>query len=80
MASGTLTLIQSGARKLLAKGNRVNVLQVHDGLIYAVSSSIEGTAFKVLTCLTRFIFKLSLFVFCEEDVLRVLRVFFFMQR
>lgn len=48
MSTGTLTSIQSGARKLLAKGNRVNVLQVHDGLIYAASSSIEGSIFKVL--------------------------------
>ncbi|KAI3790166.1 hypothetical protein L2E82_02999 [Cichorium intybus] len=47
LASGTLTSIQSGARKLLAKGNRVNVLQVHDGLIYAAGSSIEGTTFKI---------------------------------
>ncbi|KAJ0698575.1 putative quinoprotein amine dehydrogenase, beta chain [Helianthus annuus] len=47
LSSGTLTSVQSGSRKLLAKGNRVNVLQVHDGLIYAACSSIEGTAFKV---------------------------------
>ncbi|KAJ0881829.1 putative transcription factor WD40-like family [Helianthus annuus] len=47
LSSGTLTSVQSGSRKLLAKGNRVNVLQVHDGLIYAACSSIEGTAFKI---------------------------------
>ncbi|KAK1417336.1 hypothetical protein QVD17_26463 [Tagetes erecta] len=47
LASGTLTSVQSGSRKLLAKGNRVNVLQVHDGLIYAASSSMEGSAFKI---------------------------------
>ncbi|KAI3802908.1 hypothetical protein L1987_31055 [Smallanthus sonchifolius] len=47
LATGTLTSVQSGSRKLLAKGNRVNVLQVHDGLIYAASSSMEGTAFKI---------------------------------
>nr|KAJ0203061.1 hypothetical protein LSAT_V11C500282180 [Lactuca sativa] len=47
LASGTLTSIQSGMRKLLAKGNQVNVLQVHEGLIYSASSSIEGTTFKI---------------------------------
>ncbi|KAI3714645.1 hypothetical protein L6452_21603 [Arctium lappa] len=47
LATGTLTSIQNGARKLLAKANRVNVLQVHDGMIYAASSSIEGTTFKI---------------------------------
>ncbi|KAL8189006.1 hypothetical protein R6Q57_029267 [Mikania cordata] len=47
LATGTLASIQSGSRKLLAKGNRVNVLQVHDGLIFAASSSIEGTTFKM---------------------------------
>nr|XP_043626060.1 putative E3 ubiquitin-protein ligase LIN-1 [Erigeron canadensis] len=47
LATGTLTSIQNGSRKLLAKGNRVNVLQVHDGLLYAASSSIEGSTFKI---------------------------------
>ncbi|PWA97194.1 regulatory associated protein of TOR, Zinc finger, RING/FYVE/PHD-type [Artemisia annua] len=52
LSTGTLTSIQSGARKLLAKGNRVNVLQVHDGLIYAASSSIEGSIFKIWSAST----------------------------
>ncbi|XP_071689321.1 putative E3 ubiquitin-protein ligase LIN-1 [Rutidosis leptorrhynchoides] len=52
LATGTLTTIQNGSRKLLAKGSRVNVLQVHDGLIYAASSSIEGTTFKIWSAST----------------------------
>ncbi|XP_024979794.1 putative E3 ubiquitin-protein ligase LIN-1 [Cynara cardunculus var. scolymus] len=47
LATGTLTSIQNGTRKLLAKANRVNVLQVHDEMIYVASSSIEGTTFKI---------------------------------
>ena len=48
MATGTLSTIQHGSRKLLAKANPVHALKVHDGLIYSASSSLEGTSLKVL--------------------------------
>ncbi|XP_076896077.1 putative E3 ubiquitin-protein ligase LIN-1 [Bidens hawaiensis] len=47
LASGTLVTVQSSSKKILAKANRVNVLRVHDGLIYAACSSLDGTAFKI---------------------------------
>lgn len=48
LATGTSSSIQSGSRKLLGKSNPVHALKVHDGLIYSASSSIEGTALKVI--------------------------------
>lgn len=50
-ATGTLSTIQSGSRKLLGKSNPVHALKVYDGLVYSASSSIEGTALKVLVWL-----------------------------
>ncbi|KAI3709555.1 hypothetical protein L2E82_39319 [Cichorium intybus] len=47
LATGTLSSIQSGSRKLLGKANPVHALKVHDGLIYSASSSMEGTSLKV---------------------------------
>ncbi|PWA98838.1 armadillo-like helical [Artemisia annua] len=47
LATGTLSSIQSGSRKLLGKSNPVHALKVHDGLVYSASSSIEGTVLKV---------------------------------
>lgn len=47
MATGTLTIIQNGSRKLLGKGNHIYALQVHDGLVYTASSSLDGAALKV---------------------------------
>ncbi|XP_024959066.1 putative E3 ubiquitin-protein ligase LIN [Cynara cardunculus var. scolymus] len=47
LATGTLISIQNGSRKLLAKANPVHALKVHDGLIYSVGSSLEGTALKI---------------------------------
>ncbi|KAL7591164.1 hypothetical protein Lser_V15G32972 [Lactuca serriola] len=47
LATGTLSSIQSGSRKLLGKANPVHALKVHDGLIYSASSSVEGTSLKV---------------------------------
>lgn len=34
LATGTLSSIQSGSRKLLGKSNPIHALKVHDGLIY----------------------------------------------
>ncbi|KAI3701448.1 hypothetical protein L6452_26532 [Arctium lappa] len=47
LATGTLSSIQNGSRKLLAKANPVHALKVHDGLIYSANSSLEGTALKI---------------------------------
>lgn len=47
LATGTLSSIQSGSRKLLGKANPVHALKVHDGLIYSASSAVEGTSLKV---------------------------------
>lgn len=47
LASGTLNSIQSGSRKLLGKGNPIQALQLHSGLIYSASSSLNGAAVKI---------------------------------
>ncbi|GJT68593.1 putative E3 ubiquitin-protein ligase LIN [Tanacetum coccineum] len=50
LATGTLSSIQSGSRKLLGKSNPVHALKVHDGLVYSAGSSIEGTVLKNNQC------------------------------
>ncbi|KAF5788826.1 putative transcription factor WD40-like family [Helianthus annuus] len=47
LATGTLSSIHNGSRKLLGKSTPVHALKVHDGLIYSASSSVEGTALKI---------------------------------
>ncbi|KAK3041708.1 hypothetical protein RJ639_001518, partial [Escallonia herrerae] len=47
LATGTLSTIQSGSRKLLSKANPIYALQVHGGLIDSASSSLEGAAVKI---------------------------------
>ncbi|KAJ9688383.1 hypothetical protein PVL29_014193 [Vitis rotundifolia] len=47
LATGTLSSIQSGTRKLLGKSNPVLALQVHDGMIYSSSFSLDGAAVKI---------------------------------
>ena len=47
MATGTLSTIQSGSRKLLVKANPVYALQIHAGQIYAATSSLDGAVVKV---------------------------------
>ncbi|KAK3001601.1 hypothetical protein RJ639_021148, partial [Escallonia herrerae] len=47
LATGTLSTIQSGSRKLLSKANPIYALQVHGGLIYSASSSLDGAAVKI---------------------------------
>lgn len=47
LATGTLSSIQSGTRKLLGKSNPVHALQVHDGMIYSSSFSLDGAAVKI---------------------------------
>ncbi|XVE54241.1 hypothetical protein DITRI_Ditri03aG0064600 [Diplodiscus trichospermus] len=47
LASGTLSTIQSGSRKLLGKAHPVHALQVHNGLIYSASTALDGVAVKI---------------------------------
>ncbi|ONH98058.1 hypothetical protein PRUPE_7G226000 [Prunus persica] len=47
LATGTLSTIQNGTRKLLSKANPIHAIQVHSGLIYAASSSADGAAVKI---------------------------------
>lgn len=47
LATGTLGTIQSGNRKLLGKANPIYVVQVHDGLLYAASTPLDGAAVKI---------------------------------
>ncbi|CAL5440744.1 unnamed protein product [Camellia sinensis] len=44
--TGTLSTIQTGSRKYLAKASPIYALHVHDGLIYSASSSLDGAAIK----------------------------------
>ncbi|GMP59804.1 hypothetical protein CsSME_00022937 [Camellia sinensis var. sinensis] len=45
--TGTLSTIQTGSRKYLAKASPIYALHVHDGLIYSASSSLDGAAIKI---------------------------------
>ncbi|XP_008783309.2 putative E3 ubiquitin-protein ligase LIN [Phoenix dactylifera] len=47
LATGTFGTIQSGNRKLLGKANPVHAVQVHDGLLYAACTSLDGAAVKI---------------------------------
>ncbi|KAK8980025.1 hypothetical protein V6N11_061245 [Hibiscus sabdariffa] len=47
LASGTLSSIQSGSRKLLGKAHPIHALQVHNGLIYSASTALDGVAVKI---------------------------------
>ncbi|OMO58191.1 hypothetical protein COLO4_34815 [Corchorus olitorius] len=47
LASGTLSTIQSGSRKLLGKSHPIHALQVHNGLIYSASTALDGIAVKI---------------------------------
>ncbi|XP_017611574.2 putative E3 ubiquitin-protein ligase LIN [Gossypium arboreum] len=47
LASGTLSTIQSGSRKLLSKAHPIHALQVHNGLVYSASTALDGVAVKI---------------------------------
>ncbi|XP_022755020.1 putative E3 ubiquitin-protein ligase LIN-1 isoform X2 [Durio zibethinus] len=47
LASGTLSTIQSGSRKLLGKAHPIHALQVHNGVIYSASTAFDGVAVKI---------------------------------
>lgn len=48
LATGTISSILNGTRKLLSKSNPIYALEVRDGLIYSASTSLDGAAVKVL--------------------------------
>lgn len=47
LATGTVSSIQSGSKKLLGKAYPIHALQIHGELIYAAGSSLDGSAVKV---------------------------------
>ncbi|GJN06533.1 hypothetical protein PR202_ga24268 [Eleusine coracana subsp. coracana] len=47
LASGTLGVIQSGNKRILGKANPIYSLQVHEGLLYTGSTSLDGASVKV---------------------------------
>ncbi|KAI3977596.1 hypothetical protein MKX01_000509 [Papaver californicum] len=47
LASGTISTIQTGSRKLLAKAMPIYALQVRDGSIYSASSPLDGATVKI---------------------------------
>lgn len=47
LATGTVSNIQIGSRKLLGKAYPIHALQIHGELIYAAGSSLDGTSIKV---------------------------------
>lgn len=47
LATGAITTIQSGSRKLLSKGSPIYAMQVSDGLLYSASTPTDGAAIKI---------------------------------
>lgn len=47
LATGTVSTIQNGTRKLLGKAHPVLALEVHNGLLYSANSSLDGIAMKI---------------------------------
>ncbi|MCL7039067.1 hypothetical protein MKW94_023270 [Papaver nudicaule] len=47
LATGTISTIQTGIRKLLAKATPIYAIQVRDGSIYSASSPLDGAAVKI---------------------------------
>lgn len=47
LATGTISNIQSGSKRLLGKANPIHALKIHGELIYAAGSSLDGSAIKV---------------------------------
>ncbi|KAL5729155.1 hypothetical protein ACHQM5_002143 [Ranunculus cassubicifolius] len=50
LATGTMSTVQTGSRKLLTKANPIYALQVCDGKIYSASSPLDGAAVKIWSC------------------------------
>ncbi|KAF9614590.1 hypothetical protein IFM89_019373 [Coptis chinensis] len=47
LATGTMSTVQTGSRKLIGKTSPIYALQVCDGMIYSASSSLDGAAVKL---------------------------------
>ncbi|PIA64874.1 hypothetical protein AQUCO_00100385v1 [Aquilegia coerulea] len=47
LATGTMSTIQTGNRKLLVKANPIHALQVSDAMIYSATSPLDGAAVKI---------------------------------
>ncbi|XP_077210916.1 putative E3 ubiquitin-protein ligase LIN-1 isoform X2 [Tasmannia lanceolata] len=47
LATGTLSTIQTGSRRLISKANPIYALQVDNGLLYSASTSLDGSAVKI---------------------------------
>ncbi|XP_058074307.1 putative E3 ubiquitin-protein ligase LIN-1 [Magnolia sinica] len=52
LATGTMSTIQTGSRKLLGKANSIYAMQVHDGLLYSAGTSLDGAAVKIWSAST----------------------------
>ncbi|KAK7358341.1 hypothetical protein VNO77_00268 [Canavalia gladiata] len=47
LATGTVSTIQNGSKRLLGKSNPIHALQIHGEHIYAAGSSLDGSAIKI---------------------------------
>ncbi|KAL6006192.1 hypothetical protein ACLOJK_040238 [Asimina triloba] len=47
LATGTMSTVQSGSRKLLGKASPICAMQVNDGILYSSGTSLDGAAVKV---------------------------------
>ncbi|KAK7398962.1 hypothetical protein VNO78_10136 [Psophocarpus tetragonolobus] len=47
LATGTVSAIQNGYKRLLGKANPIHALQIHGELIYAAGSSLDGSVVKI---------------------------------
>ncbi|KAE8653635.1 hypothetical protein Csa_006994 [Cucumis sativus] len=47
LATGTLSYIHSGSRKLLGKANPIQALQVYDEQLFSASTALDGAAVKI---------------------------------
>ncbi|XP_073150479.1 putative E3 ubiquitin-protein ligase LIN isoform X2 [Henckelia pumila] len=47
LVTGTMGNIQNGSKKLIKRASPIYALQVHDGFIYAASSSFDGSIVKI---------------------------------
>ncbi|KAK4792879.1 hypothetical protein SAY86_023314 [Trapa natans] len=47
LATGIISTVQYGSRRLLAKSNPVHAMQLQDGLLYTAGSPIDGAAVKI---------------------------------
>ncbi|XP_045822566.1 LOW QUALITY PROTEIN: putative E3 ubiquitin-protein ligase LIN-1 [Trifolium pratense] len=47
LATGTISNIQSGYKRLLGKAYPIHAMQIHGELVYAAGSSLDGTSIKI---------------------------------